>query len=333
MLVPSLLLMLQTAAAPAPPPVLSTNETAMTGWMSDRQDPSSPTDIFSTIFAALPPEVTVHPSENYWYWQLAIDGRTLHGNLRLPSGRREKGELSFAYSECLASRTEAIQPLTRTLWLGPGDGLSMTCPSPLSCRVTWKSKSVLFHFLALDQTPPKAPVLRKSETFVQRTCDESGLRFILVCDRTRQAFAWILDPSFPQPEHFSPLSASLAIGRRTGFVFWTDPEAGNRKVLAAVSSDAVARNDWNDGPFDQLADNYADQTRIRSFIELVMPSTKGRLDRFGNFIDRPEAARVAIVPYGTYLSPDHVHPWLQQQGKQPMEAMHAAQGASISSTP
>ena len=332
MLVPALLLMFQTSAAPAPPPALSTNETSMAGWMSDHPDPNSPTEVFGAVFAALPPEVTVHPSENYWYWQLATDGRTLHGNIRLAAGRREKGELSFAYSECLASPTEAIQPLARTLWLGPGDGLSMTCPSPLSCRVTWKSKSVLFHFLALEQTTPPGLAFRNGESFVQRTCDESGLRFILVCNRTRKAFAWILDPSFPQPEHFSPLSTSLAIGRRTGFVFWTDPEAGNRKVLAAVASSAVTRNEWNDGPFDQLADNYADQTGIRSFIELVMPSTKGRIDRFGNFTDRSEAARVAIVPYGTYHSPDDVGTWLQQQGTQPMDAMHAAQGTSIPRT-
>jgi hypothetical protein len=330
MLLPAILLTLQTSTATTPPPAMVSAETLITGLASGTPNPDSPAEVFSTVFAALPPEVTVHPSENYWYWQLAADGRTLRGNIRLAAGRREKGELCFAYSECLASPCPELTPLSLVKWFGPADGISIISPSPLSCRVTWKSKTVHFRFLALDQSPPRNLPLRTGETFVQRTCDESGLRFILICDRPRRAFAWILDPSLPHPEHFSQLSPNLAIGRRTGFIFWLDPIAGNRKVLAAVAAASVRDNDWNDGPFDQLADNYADQTDIRSFIESVMPSTKGQIDRFGNFKDRTEAARVAIVPYGTYRSPGDVRPWLNKFRGREMDAMHTAQGTAIS---
>ncbi len=99
------------------------------------------------------------------------------------------------------------------------------------------------------------------------------------------------------PEHWRELAPGLVQGRRTGFVFRT---GDRRKVLAAVRQQSVERNDYCDGPFDQLADNYARDTHLRQFLEKWNPSLKGRIDDFGNFIDSPTPTRVAIAPYATY---------------------------------
>jgi hypothetical protein len=100
-------------------------------------------------------------------------------------------------------------------------------------------------------------------------------------------------------------------------------------VLAAVSDESVRRNDWHDGPFDQLADNYADQSGIRGYLELVMPSVRGKIDRFGNFTDDLERGRVAIVPYGRYEEPEEVGRWLRRARGRELEALHEAQGGLI----
>ncbi len=60
---------------------------------------SSPIDledvdaVFWHIFSKLPAEVTIFPSENYYYFIMYIEGRQLWGNMRLPAGRRERGVL------------------------------------------------------------------------------------------------------------------------------------------------------------------------------------------------------------------------------------------------
>ena len=85
--------------------------------------------------------------------------------------------------------------------------------------------------------------------------------------------------------------------------FWIDRAHGGRKVLAAVRQASVERNDWFDGPFDQLADNYADQTNIRHYIEEALPDCRGRIDKWGYFTDEGDRPnRVALNNYGTWVT-------------------------------
>ena len=41
---------------------------------------------------------------------------------------------------------------------------------------------------------------------------------------------------------------------------------GGRKILAAIRGQSAVRNDYYDGPFDQLADNYVDEIPISEYI-------------------------------------------------------------------
>ena len=329
--------MIGAAAGELPAGAVHWNAAMIEGLRTDGLDVEDPVAVFSAVFAALPDEVVVHPSENYHYWVLHAGGRTLRGNLRLASGRRERGELSVGYTEVTAhgpdeSPPGVPPPLERHRWLDRRDGLELTCPGPLEAVAVWRGKRVKFRLAALDQTPPPASRLRPGEVFVQRTCDESGLRFLLLCDERRRAFVWVLDESSGSGEARDAMGGGLECGRRTGFIFWRDAQAGGRLVLAAVRRESVARNDWHDGPFDQLADNYADQTGIRERMIQVVPSLAGRIDRFGYFTDDPSRGRFAVVPYALYRRPAAVQRWLEAARGRELEAMHKAQGTALEET-
>ncbi len=70
----------------------------------------------------------------------------------------------------------------------------------------------------------------------------------------------------------------------------------------AVRTHSVRRNDYYDGPFDQLADNYADESRISEYIQKAYPSLKGRIDKYGYYTDSDRPLRVAISAYTTYYT-------------------------------
>ena len=329
-LIPSVVMMVVMAMPlVAGPPSVTWNGPMIAGWDGEGPDPEDPVAVFGVVFGALPDEVTVYPTENYYYWELQTGGRTLRGNLRLASGRRERGELCFGYAEGVARLDEEREVLTKARWFGAGDGVEVKCEGAMACVVRYGGKTVRFRFGEVSQTAPEGRWLREGERFVERTCDESGLRFLLLCDVERRAFVWVLDPAVKRVEPFDVLGEGLEIGRRTGFVYFRDEKAGGRRVLAAVSDESVRRNDWHDGPFDQLADNYADQSGIRGYLELVMPTVRGKIDRFGNFTDDLERGRVAIVPYGRYGEPEEVVRWLRRARGRELEALHEAQGGLI----
>jgi len=163
-------------------------------------------------------------------------------------------------------------------------------------------KAVTFHLNRIDQQPPQAFKMLEDERFVERTCDESGMRFFLLFNHKRNYFLWVLDEEGPVPDQFTALAADVVAGKRTGFVFWLDPGAKPRKVLASVRELSVRRNDYYDGPFDQLSDNYVASgvVEIRKYMELAMPALKGRIDEYGYYLDGGEVSRVALINYGSY---------------------------------
>jgi hypothetical protein len=63
---------------------------------------------------------------------------------------------------------------------------------------------------------------------------------------------------------------------------------------------STLRNDYFDGPFDQLADNDVEQTRVSEFIQQAYPITKGRIDKYGYWLNRADHQRVGLACYGAY---------------------------------
>lgn len=294
-------------AAVAPPgPHLELHQTQVEALQSPGPDLRNSDAVFAWVFRHLPDEVTVLPTENYYYWKLTSQGREIRGNFRPASGLREKGILSFAYAEWMEfpDETLAASQLSIARRFTAADGVTVTCPDPLTCDISSEGKTVRFHFQALPQTPPAPGVLGPEEKFVSRTFDESGFPFFLCYQPASKSFFWILNEESPTPETFTDLAPDIHLGRRTGFVFWTDRAHSQRKILTAVRQASIARNDYFDGPFDQLADNYAAQVPLRKYVEDAFPSLKNQIDLHGYFLTGPDVGnRVALTSYYFYSTP------------------------------
>ncbi|HSA02818.1 MAG TPA: hypothetical protein P5055_18965, partial [Candidatus Paceibacterota bacterium] len=101
--------------------------------------------VFGHVFARLPAEVTIYPSENYYYFVLYVQGRQIWGNIRLPAGRRERGVLSFGYSEFNEFPSSPGEYLSRSKYFTDADGLLIKARDPLTFEVRYSGRMVVFH--------------------------------------------------------------------------------------------------------------------------------------------------------------------------------------------
>lgn len=256
-----------------------------------------PMSVFAFIFNSLPDRVKVYPTENYFYFTFIHRGAPYNGNLRLDTSDRDEGKLHFAYSEDMAEwRNET--PLTYRL-LDASQGVSVEKVERFLYRVTYARRSVLFELNDLSQVKPPADALSPDETFVGPIADESGLRFFLVFNTRLKFFLYILDETAGVADAFEtwPRTDRLLIGKRTGYAFYRDHRLP-RKILVGVALINSRLNNYFDGPFDQLPDNFIEGEAFRNMLLKVEPSLKGKIDRFGGSPDG--AQRHMIAPYYYY---------------------------------
>ena len=83
----------------------------------------------------------------------------------------------------------------------------------------FSGKTVTFHLLELDQSPPATLDLAEDETFIQRTFDESGYQFYLLFNERANYFLWVLNEEQPVPDVLDPRDEDLLVVRRSGFAF------------------------------------------------------------------------------------------------------------------
>ena len=267
-------------------------------WEAEEFDPSDLAGCFATVFAKLPSEVKVYPSENYFYWRIDTpDGRITRGNLRLAANRRDRGELSFS----AGSKHQVFSA---------EEGVLVERLHQFEYAVTYQSKRVTFLLNRLSQKPPKKFSLREGERFVQRTYDESGHQFILLYNTRFRDFLWVLneEDGVDAPGRYVERDGIL-VGKESGFVFWQDRD---RKVLVAVRAENVSANNEFDGPFDQLADNDADRTPLQELLIDRDPDLVGQIDQFGNFKNRQPPSRIALTNYLKYNSVDEAAGFLRE---------------------
>jgi len=302
------------APIPSPSPTVETpmglgedsylllNQTLTEGLYYEALDLEEVDDVFWHIFSRLPNEVMVYPSENYFYFILNVQGRQIWGNMRLPAGRRERGVLSFAYFEFIEFTSVPSRSLSRAKYYTKGDGLTIEEIDSLTWNVVYGEKEVVFNLHPLIQEPPNLFPLGEDEVFVQRTFDESGFQFFLIFNTARNYFLWVLNEEEFIPDTLEDLGDNILSGKRSGFAFWVDEAHGNRKVLAAIRRISVTRNDYFDGPFDQLADNDVDVTDVKKYMIMANPGLEDRIDKYGYYTDTERPLRVAISAYGTYYT-------------------------------
>jgi len=135
------------------------------------------------------------------------------------------------------------------------DGLIVNKIDDFQYVLSFEGKDVTFKLFNDSAAPPKMAKLRSDEKFIGPSFDESGLRFFLIFNNTSKSLYWVLNEDGFVPEEFQHYSHHVAIGVRTEYAFYVD-SANSRKILVGVDGLNTLQNNWYDGPFDQMPDNY-----------------------------------------------------------------------------
>lgn len=260
-------------------------------------------EVFRHVFSKLDDEVSIYPTENYYYYRFTTNGKEIWGTLNLPAHFQNFGSLGFSYIE-KGNDVNATALVGGVADYSSANGVEINKIDDFNYNVTFENKTVLFKLNELELGPPKKATLTSDEIFVEPTFDESGLGFYLLFNNATKHLFWVLNEQDYDNESFTSLGEDLVIGDRTGFAFYLDEE-NNRKILVGVYGLNVLKNNWYDGPFDQLLDNYVftGQIEIQKYIEAHDPDLVGKINKYGGYYEEP-GMRVAIAPYTDYFFKD-----------------------------
>ncbi len=260
-------------------------------------DVKDPLKVFAFVLNSLPERVKVYPTENYFYFTFTLNGSPYAGNIRLDASDRDQGKVQFGYYEQTAGWRDDTPVVFRVL--DAASGVKLEKVERFLYRLTYAGKSVLFELNDLSQVKPPATALAPRERFIGPIFDDSGIRFFLVYNPVIKNFLYILDETAKVADDFftGPRGDRILIGKRSGFVFYRDRRL-DRKILIGVYDENVRINNYFDGPFDQLPDNFIEGEALRSAILEVEPRLKGEIDRFGGSFDGE--IRYSIAPYKQY---------------------------------
>ena len=284
--------------ARAQTPVLQTNQS----YVEDvTRSTSLTTDdlmsVFGYVMSQLPERVKVYPTENYYYFGFFHNGIRYAGNIRLDASNRDDGKVIFAYFEDTSQWYDGAPDQHAVL--DAAQGVTVEKVAPLVYRVTYQGKSVVFALNDLRNVKPPAGALGRDEKFLGPIFDESAIPFYLLFNTRLKIFHYVLDEREKVADlFFSPKGRDrILLGKRTGFAFYKDHQL-NRKILIGAFEGNMRANNYFDGPFDQLPDNFIEGEALRDAILAVQPQLKGEIDRFGGAPDG--SIRFMIGPYMPY---------------------------------
>lgn len=274
-------------------PVLRTNQQYLEeSSRSTKLDVKNMLAVFEFVLNSLPEKVKVYPTENYYYFNFVHNGRTYTGNIRLAEDR-DKGIVHFAfcpeYTHWRRGVDEIYRPLTAS------DGVQVEKKNELAYYVRFKGKQVLFELNDLSNVRPPEGFLQANEQFIGPIHDESGVQFFLVFNTEVKVFHYILNEAAPSDTFFtSSVADRIMIGNRTGFAFYIDKHR-DRKILIGANQNNATVNNYFDGPFDQLPDNFIKGDELKNALIAFAPQLEGQIDRFGVYPGGE--SRYAIMPY------------------------------------
>jgi hypothetical protein len=265
-----------------------------------------PKAMLAFILESIPDRVKVYPTENYYYFYFYHRGTRYAGNIRLDAKDRDDGKLHFAYFAEL-TEWQKDDALTYTKF-GKEDGVAIERLDPLVYRVTLGSRSVVFQLNDLATVAPPPNIVGADEQYLGPVFDESGVRLFLLFNRELKLFHYVLDETVPLTDELFPsrLTNRILIGRRTGFAFYNEHRF-NRKILIGVFEANSSVNNYFDGPFDQLPDNFIKGDTLRDAIIAAEPSMTGQIDRHGGSPDG--SSRYLIGPYIYYRTEQDLLPF------------------------
>ncbi len=288
------------AAEPQSRPQLVTNEAMVVEVTRPAAfDIKDPMAVLAYVLGSLPARVTVYPTENYYYFKFVHAGVPIAGNLRFDPRDRDKGKIYFGYYEDNADWKK--DGYEQALDLDGARNVLVERVENLVYRVTYQGTSVLFALNDVSQIKPPPGAIGPDERMIGPVFDESAMRFFLVYNSKVKVFHYILDETDKVPDGLEalPRNDRILVGKRTGFAFYRDHRL-DRKILIGVFEQNVRLNNYFDGPFDQLPDNFIEGETLRQAIIDSDPSVKGKIDRLGYFQD--DESRYAISPYMQYRS-------------------------------
>jgi len=287
---------------------LATNNSYINGLYHDL-DLNDTRAVFRYVFSNLEDEVTVFPSENYYYFKFTAAGKTFAGSLIFPVERIDRGIVGMGYAMKPDERTRQKYFRINGGYhdFSEDDGLAVRRISNFRYQLTFEGKSVAFNFYDKGLEPPVKAKLRSDEVFVGPSFDESGLRFFLIFNKTVNKLYWVLNEDGFVPEDYTPCTEHVVIGDRTEFAFYVD-SANSRKILVGVQGENVLHNNWFDGPFDQMPDNFvkAGKIEVKKYLDLHYGYSDEKIDKYGKFTAR-DNARVPVAPYRVYFNAAEFH--------------------------
>jgi hypothetical protein len=183
--------------------------------------------------------------------------------------------------------------------MGAAEGVDFKQVDKFHYTIAFKGKTVQFELPDLSNVKPAPGMLRDDETYLGPIWDESGVQFFLVYNKPAKAFLYLLNET-PKVDLYesSKLSPALTVGNRTSFAFYKD-KLLNRQILIGDFVGHTMLNDYFDGPFDQLPDNFVKGTDLRDSILEVEPRLKSQNpDRYG--ADASGEFRYGITSYKYY---------------------------------
>lgn len=275
---------------------------------SIKADPKDLMKSFEYVLSNLPDQVTVYPTENYYYFSFYAGGVRYAGNLRLAARERDQGIIHFAYFASANNSSRDGEMNYKAL--GKEDNVKVEKKGPLKYEVSYKKKTVIFNLNDVSKVEPPKKLLDKEEVYLGPVYDESGIQFYLVYNKQRKIFLYVLNEQSKVPDQLEPsqISDRLVIGRRTGFAFYKHHHI-DRKILIGVHTANVAVNNYYDGPFDQLPDNFIKGNSLSDAIMESDPSVKGNIDRWGYL--KSGEGRYLIGPYIQYQTQEQLLPFHQ----------------------
>jgi len=294
------------AAAQTAPPQLYTNQSyAEDAMRASTLAVDDPMAVFGFVLGSLPERVKVYPTENYYYFYFTHRHIRYAGNLRLDVTERDEGKIHFAYYRDLSEWTRYDDGAITHVVLDGAKNVAVEKLAPLVYRVSHADKSVVFELNDLSNVRPPPGAFGPDEVYLGPIFDESAIRFFLVFNRRLKLFHYVLDETIEVADQFERADATdrILIGRRTGFAYYRDHKL-DRKILIGVFEANSRVNNYFDGPFDQLPDNFIEGEALRDAILAVEPKLAGKIDRFG--ISPGGADRYLIGPYRHYRSEDEL---------------------------
>ncbi|MCF6275639.1 MAG: isocitrate lyase/phosphoenolpyruvate mutase family protein, partial [Robiginitomaculum sp.] len=104
-------------------------------------DITNSVEVFRFVFSQLPKNVTVYPTENYYYFRFYHGGVEYAGNMRFAPGLRDEGKIYFIYFKATSEWLE--EPNDNFVTIGPDHGVTIKKSKRLVYTVELDGKEVV----------------------------------------------------------------------------------------------------------------------------------------------------------------------------------------------